>query len=437
MKNFTLLIVPFLLFLLSFQTSFSQEEFNHSFKITGKERIAIFNGEGLERTVEYDSNSTNHLYITDYTPNGVVAQKTRLLFTGKRFRLTDLGDYFLKKELMKDGIQSTFDENGLIISKMVFKEDTLKKKMFYYEDGRKQVEVEGDRERMNGVFKMWYPNGQLSFSGVYRDNIKDGPFESYDQSGNMERKGVYKKGKLISGGAVVQDFEYTDPDVAAQYIDGSAAFNNYLKKKTSDLEIVKEIPEGDLRILSVKLAINKAGQITKLDLTSIKSESDQQLVKDVFKAPLVFKPALIEEVPVRSVLEISMILSNEGFQAQLHERNGGNKDYGEALNDSTDRVVEEMPIFPGGELALRKFIAYSLRYPVVAQEHGIQGKVYVSFVIDKEGYVRDIKITKSVAPSLDNEAIRVVRKMPRWTPGRSDGKPVDVFFTVPVTFLLQ
>lgn len=100
-------------------------------------------------------------------------------------------------------------------------------------------------------------------------------------------------------------------------------------------------------------------------------------------------------------------------------------------------ITEDMPEFPGGELALRKFIANSIKYPVVAIENGIQGKVYVSFVVGKDGKVADAKIARGVAPSLDKEAIRVVESLPTWKPGKVKGEAVDVEYTVPINFVLQ
>ena len=100
-------------------------------------------------------------------------------------------------------------------------------------------------------------------------------------------------------------------------------------------------------------------------------------------------------------------------------------------------IVEQMPEFPGGSLALRKYIAQQIKYPAIAQENGIQGDVYVSFVINSYGVVSDAKIARSVDPALDNEAIRVIYSMPKWKPGYQQGKAVDVAFTVPITFLLS
>jgi len=100
-------------------------------------------------------------------------------------------------------------------------------------------------------------------------------------------------------------------------------------------------------------------------------------------------------------------------------------------------IVEEMPEFPGGEIALRKFIANAIKYPVIAQENGIQGKVYVTFVVDKDGGISDAKIARGVDPSIDKEALRVVSTLPKWKPGKQRGKPVRVSYTVPISFVLQ
>lgn len=100
-------------------------------------------------------------------------------------------------------------------------------------------------------------------------------------------------------------------------------------------------------------------------------------------------------------------------------------------------IVEEMPEFPGGELALRKFIANAIKYPVIAQENGIQGKVYVTFVVDKDGGISDARIARGVDTSLDKEALRVVSTLPKWKPGKQRGKPVRVSYTVPINFVLQ
>ncbi|WP_462318924.1 energy transducer TonB, partial [Marinilabilia sp.] len=100
-------------------------------------------------------------------------------------------------------------------------------------------------------------------------------------------------------------------------------------------------------------------------------------------------------------------------------------------------IVEDMPEFPGGDAALHKYLATSVEYPVIAQENGIQGRVYVKFVINTDGSVTDVQIARGVDPSLDKEALRVVRDMPKWKPGKQRGKAVRVSYTVPINFVLQ
>ena len=100
-------------------------------------------------------------------------------------------------------------------------------------------------------------------------------------------------------------------------------------------------------------------------------------------------------------------------------------------------VVETMPEFPGGQGALLQYLAKSIKYPVIAQENGIQGRVSCSFVVNKDGSIVDAEVIRGVDPSLDKEALRVINSMPKWSPGKQRGKPVRVKYTVPVTFRLQ
>ncbi|MBK6284867.1 MAG: energy transducer TonB [Draconibacterium sp.] len=100
-------------------------------------------------------------------------------------------------------------------------------------------------------------------------------------------------------------------------------------------------------------------------------------------------------------------------------------------------IVEDMPEFPGGEMALRTYIANAIKYPVIAQENGIQGKVYVTFVVGKDGSVSNASIARGVDPSIDKEALRVINTLPKWKPGKQRGKPVNVSYTVPINFQLQ
>ena len=109
----------------------------------------------------------------------------------------------------------------------------------------------------------------------------------------------------------------------------------------------------------------------------------------------------------------------------------------EEMKEETLTVVDVMPQYPGGDRELLKFIAQSIKYPTDAQEAGVQGRVICSFVVDNKGNIVEPKIIRGIDPSLDAEALRVIGMMPRWTPGRQDGKAVRVLYTVPITFRLQ
>lgn len=106
-------------------------------------------------------------------------------------------------------------------------------------------------------------------------------------------------------------------------------------------------------------------------------------------------------------------------------------------SNSVYDVVEQMPSFPGGISGLRTYLNQNIRYPAEAQENCVQGRVVVSFVVGKDGHISDVTVLRSVDPSLDKEAVRVIRNMPRWTPGKQGGEPVKVRYNVPVSFRLN
>ena len=105
-------------------------------------------------------------------------------------------------------------------------------------------------------------------------------------------------------------------------------------------------------------------------------------------------------------------------------------------NDMVFDVVEVMPQFPGGQIAMMKYIMENMKYPKQAMKEGIQGRVAVRFIVEKDGSISDVKPILSVHPLLNKEAVRVVKSMPKWTPGKQNGKPVRVRFNLPVMFKL-
>ena len=106
-------------------------------------------------------------------------------------------------------------------------------------------------------------------------------------------------------------------------------------------------------------------------------------------------------------------------------------------NDMLFSVVEVMPQYPGGQIAMMQYLMKNIKYPEQAMKEGIQGRVTVRFIVEKDGSISDVKPVLSVHPLLNKEAVRVVESMPKWTPGKQNGKPVRVRFNLPVMFKLN
>ena len=106
------------------------------------------------------------------------------------------------------------------------------------------------------------------------------------------------------------------------------------------------------------------------------------------------------------------------------------------VEESVYDIVEEMPQFPGGPSAMFEYLSTNIQYPEAAKMDGIQGRVIVTFIVEKDGSVSNAKVAKSLEPSLDEEAHRLVKSMPHWIPGKQHGELVRVKYTVPVTFRL-
>ena len=130
----------------------------------------------------------------------------------------------INKELVVDGIQTNYRLDGSIEQEQLIKDDQMLGVTCFYPDGKKQSVSSGDEKTLNGEYRMWYPNEQLWFFGNYKNNLKDGEFQQFDESGAIVHKGIYNEGKLVSGEAVVPDVIYKNPEIIAQFINGEVGF---------------------------------------------------------------------------------------------------------------------------------------------------------------------------------------------------------------------
>lgn len=157
-------------------------------------------------------------------------------------------------------------------------------------------------------------------------------------------------------------------------------------------------------------------------------KSTEQVTKAVGQIP---EQATVEEVTIPKEIPADIDITDKDPSAIMQKVNTEDDD------DIFD-VVEEMPVFPGGQTGLMEFIAKNLRYPVKAQKEGIQGRVIARFIVEKDGSVSNLAVARRSASSeLDAEAIRVLSTMPKWTPGKQRGKEVRVKYTVPIAFKLS
>ena len=200
-------------------------------------------------------------------------------------------------------------------------------------------------------------------------------------------------------------------------------------------------------------ALNQPKKKAEVKQKQVKIEQPEKVVERVkssvkFTAPVIKKD---EEVKPEDELKTQDELMNTKTAIGALDVKGNDDANGEVLKikeavaqpepkpepEKVFDVVEQMPSFPGGPQALMQWLSENVKYPVVAQENGVQGRVVVSFVVERDGSITDVKVVRSVDPSLDKEAARVVKSMPRWIPGKQNGQAVRVKYNVPVAFRLQ
>ena len=195
----------------------------------------------------------------------------------------------------------------------------------------------------------------------------------------------------------------------------------------------------------------KEAKVEKKEQIKVEPEKTVERVKSSvkFTAPVIKKDNLVKEEDEIKLDEIEK--SNKAIGAltvegndevggevlQLREQIAAPEPPKPAEENKVHDFVEQMPSFPGGMGALMSWLSQNIKYPVIAAENGVEGRVIVQFVVEKDGSITDVKIAKSVDPSLDKEATRVVSSRPHWIAGRQNGNPVRVKYTVPVTFKLQ
>lgn len=216
------------------------------------------------------------------------------------------------------------------------------------------------------------------------------------------------------------------------------------------VEANKTVENTQVVELSALEQKKKEAKVEKKEIIKTEPEKVVEKVKSSvkFTAPVIKKDSEVKEEDEIKLEEVEKSNKAIGFE----NVQGNDEVNGEVLKAKDDikppeppkheenkifTVVEQMPMYPGGDAALMQYLSSNIHYPAVAAENGVQGRVVVGFVVERDGSITDVNVMRSVDPSLDREAVRVVKNMPRWTPGKQNGSAVRVKYQVPVTFRLQ
>ncbi len=213
-------------------------------------------------------------------------------------------------------------------------------------------------------------------------------------------------------------------------------------------------------VMPDRAAQDEIGPVVMTDLTPIEDQvKEEQIIRQpeappppILQSSIKFTPPVIkkdEEVKDDSEMKTQQELTDTKVSISVADVKGTDDGTGVNIADLPDNKVivaapkeevfthvEQMPQYPGGDKEMMAYLSKNIKYPVIAQEQGIQGTVVLRFVVGKNGEVTDVTVMRSLDPSCDKEAIRVVKSMPKWVPGKQNGNPVLVYYTLPVRFRL-
>ena len=208
-----------------------------------------------------------------------------------------------------------------------------------------------------------------------------------------------------------------------------------MKFLSKNIKYPAEAMENDIqgRVI-MQFVVKKDGSISNPTVArSVDPLLDEEALRVVNAMPK-WKPGMHEgkAVNVKYTLPVMFKLSGDNTDSKSE----GNSREAQVDENGVYMVCDQMPMYPGGMQELMKYLQKNIQYPQDAKEKGIHGRVIVQFIVEKDGSIKDTKVVRSIAPSLDNEALRVINTMPKWEPGKHKGEAVSVKYTVPVAFKL-
>ena len=266
------------------------------------------------------------------------------------------------------------------------------------------------------------------------------------------KKEIAKSTPIAQSKSIPDSVVFEVVEVMPEFPGGQQALMQYLAKNIKYPVTAHE--NGKQGRVIVSFVVKKDGNISDIKVArSVDPYLDKEAVRVIAAMPQ-WKPGKQrgENVNVRFSVPVMFRLQGpapskgkEIKQADLEEvvvvaygpKEDSNANATDAKSGTALKVAEVMPKFPGGIPGLMQYLARNIKYPTIAQENGTQGRVIIQFVVERDGSITDVRVARGVDPYLDKEAVRVVKSMPKWIPGKQNGKAVRVKFTVPVMFRLQ
>ena len=227
---------------------------------------------------------------------------------------------------------------------------------------------------------------------------------------------------------------------------GYMKYEAYKTQKAEEEAKAKLEQQQKLAQMEAEKEEEKEEEVEQIEIEEVKPEAPQLATQLMTELLLTDTPKEDNEIKANADIQKDNSVMSTFTQAGSDDINL-NKEHKEEVVQEKPREekkkeevfthVEQMPKFPGGDAELYKFISNNLNYPAMAIENNVQGRVVVQFVVTKDGSIGNVKVVRSVDRDLDNEAIRVCKKLPKFIPGKQNGQPVNVWYTLPVTFKLQ
>lgn len=322
---------------------------------------------------------------------------------------------------------------------------------FFYKNGvtkRTEIFTNG---RLNGEVKEFYSNGKKKSIANFTNGKIHGKFQSFYLNGEVKRKAKFEYDKELQGKCFDENRKIIQcPPIYCKpsYPGGFSSLKDEIKK----LDFGFNATNTDTANFRIILKIDTLGLIKQVNYDFKHADSLQITLQEWGNSLFKFSPALVDNAPVYSYLNISFSVSADKIvwlgeptlnhaiftlNSEVEKLHTWFWSFPNPTSNEVFYIVDVSPEFPGGEKQLQKFITDHIQYPEDAQKQGLEGKVFVSFIVEKDGSVSNKKIVKAAHPELNDEALRVLKYLPKFTPGTLDGEPVRVSLATSVNFILN